>query len=99
MNYTKKKPTVDGHYWVKARGILSGNVKEFVVHVYRNCETVFWDGENCSIKNENFLEWSDRPILHPGQLPNISMDCPKCGPSRLPRCSDCGEILKTNFLR
>lgn len=100
MNWTKQKPTKDGHYWVKARGVLSGTIRPHVVHVYNKGTSVFWDGENFNISYDGFLEWSDTRIRMPGEydLPNMSMDCPKCGPSQLPVCR-CGEILQLNVIK
>ena len=71
MAWTKEKPKVEGFYWLKAAGELSG--KEYIhpVHVYKlnkeqeYPETVFSDGTNFSINHDLFLEWWDQPItLH-----------------------------------
>lgn len=70
MKWTKTKPKVEGWYWVKAVGALSGNVYETMVKVYNSKPVkkdepnrVFWDGSNYSINdNDSFVEWGSEPI-------------------------------------
>ena len=63
--YTTKQPTIDGFYWCKCRGRLSGVVYETVVRVSNNGKNVFWDGDNFNMNNHDFLEWSNNPIPKP----------------------------------
>lgn len=67
--WTTAKPNVEGFYWCKCRGQLSGKIHTTVVAVYRPNATdglrVFWDGENFSINDDCFTAWSG-PIEPPG---------------------------------
>ena len=65
MKWTNKKPTIDGFYFVKCVGQLSGNKFTTVVKVYNDCSSVFFDGENYTLNDDAFLEWSDVPIDPP----------------------------------
>ncbi len=70
MKWTKNKPTKKGYYWVRSKTLISGKIKDFIVHVYSSTpkgtpDTVFWDGENFSLDDETFLKWSDEPVEKP----------------------------------
>lgn len=68
MAWTKEVPKIEGYYWVKAQGELTGNEYIHPVHVYRTNRgikypnTVFSDGGNFNIKHDLFKEWWDQPI-------------------------------------
>ena len=70
MYWTLNRPTVDGFYFAKCRGQLTGNTCIKFVKVYGDAKTVFYDGENFNITDDCFLEWGDRPIAHPSDFPD-----------------------------
>lgn len=71
MAWSTKKPTIEGYYWVKAKGQLSGQEYIHPVKVYRSSrlkpvpDSVFSDGDNFSIKHDLFMEWWDEQIVLP----------------------------------
>ena len=76
MHWTTTLPRHAGHYWVQYRGVLSGRISQTVVSCYARSvspgavvDTVHWGGENVSIQRENFLAWSNEPIMPPDESP------------------------------
>lgn len=69
MAWTKEIPKIEGYYWVKAAGDLTGKDYIHPVRVYRSNRniqfpnTVFSDGGNFSIKHSLFKEWWDQQII------------------------------------
>jgi hypothetical protein len=69
MKYTNQIPTKAGFYFCKCRAMMSGNIYETVVKVYRDREgvplnMVFWDGENFNLSDSVFTAWAG-PIEPP----------------------------------
>ena len=58
LHYTTCTPNVDGFYWVKTKGALSGRSFETIVKVYNQCTIVFYDGENFSVNDPRFEQWA-----------------------------------------
>ena len=75
MKWTTKKPVTDGFYFVKCIGTIYGNKFISVVKVYANCTKVFYDGDNFSLNDDCFYEWSDVAI----EPPNPPADLPPSG--------------------
>lgn len=69
MAWTKEKPKIEGYYWVKAAGVLTGQEYIHPVRVYRSNRhlefpnRVFSDGDNFSISHDLFKEWWDQQII------------------------------------
>ena len=69
MAWSREKPKIEGYYWVKAEGGLTG--KEYIhpVKVYHSNrdkdfpDTVFSDGTNFNINHDLFKEWWDQQII------------------------------------
>jgi hypothetical protein len=62
LRYSKDRPTVPGFYFVMARGVLSGNVYQTVVHVYKSNEA-FLVPDRVSLGGENYLIGDERGWL------------------------------------
>ena len=71
FHWTTSRPLVEGWYWCRCRGTLSGAIYTTMVKAYRSDTklgpptTAFWDGDNLSISSDCFTAWSDTPIPEP----------------------------------
>ena len=74
MSWSKNIPKIEGYYWVKAKGQLTGKDYVHPVHLYKSNgqfkepNTVFSDGENFSVNNDMFIEWYSEQIAMPALL-------------------------------
>jgi hypothetical protein len=75
MKWTKTIPTTEGFYWVKCRGMLSGNEYIQVAKIYSSdpksnvVNTVVMEGDTFRIQHTNIEWYSDSPITPPETEP------------------------------
>ena len=70
LTWVMQRPLIEGHYWCRCAGQLSGRLYTTVVRAYASkpggpVDTIFWDGENFPLLQDSFHLWSDRPIPLP----------------------------------